>query len=86
MKFNRHIILGRIKYNVFCNEPCYSLCPQGAAYLKSIGWHPDRNPWVDDDVEIHLLTNYCFNCISIPTVESNIDQLNDEFLYGYILQ
>ena len=76
MKFNRHIILGRVRYNVFCDDPSYDLCFEGTIYLRSVGWHPEHNPWVDDATEEYLLNNYLLRCLSIPTVESGIDQLN----------
>ena len=65
MKFNRHIIYGRTLYNTYCNDPSYYLSSEGIDILKNSGWHPDKNPWVDDDVEDILLQKYlfkvCFN-------------------------
>ena len=82
MKFNRHIVFGRLRYNTYCNEVNYYLCAEGITILKNSGWHPDKNPWVDDCVEDLLLEKYLLKCIGCPTTEYQIDQLNYEFLYS----
>ena len=84
MKFNRHIIFGRLRYNTYCNDPCYYINPEGARLIKLFGWHPETNPWIDDNIEF-LLSNHLIRCCSMPTTEYQIDQLNYEFLYGSIL-
>ena len=55
IKMNRHIVYGNIKYNMFCNEPCYDISCYGYDYLLSQGFHPDTNPWVLDCWEEYLL-------------------------------
>ncbi|CAE8677764.1 unnamed protein product, partial [Polarella glacialis] len=56
MKFNRHIIFNRVYYNTYCNLPSYHLSDEGIIILKASGWHPDKNPFVDDDVEDIFIT------------------------------
>ena len=49
---NRHIVYGNIKYNMFCNEPCWAISSYGFQYLLSKGFHPHDNPWVKDEWEV----------------------------------
>ncbi len=58
MRFNRHLLYNRIYYNCFCNFPSYHLNDEGAQILRDSGWHPVKNPFVDDDVEDILLQRY----------------------------
>ncbi len=85
MRFNRHIIFGRTYYNTYCNLPSYYLSDEGITILKASGWHPDKNPFVDDDVEDILLQKYLLKCVSLPSSEYQYDHLNFLFLYGSIL-
>ena len=84
-KFNRHLIYGRIKYNMFCDSPCYELHRHGYSYLLNSGFHPDTNSWIEEWQEGFLLDSGLLKCISLPTIESRYDQLNYEMLYMSIL-
>ena len=85
IKMNRQIVYGNVKYNMFCSEPCYDISSHGYQYLLSKGFHPDRQPFVEDHWEEYLLRNGYLKCISIPTSESQLDQLNLEVLHMSIL-
>ena len=81
IRMNRHLVYGNIKYNMFCNEPCWDISSHGYAFLLHKGIHPEHNPWVKDCWEEYLLRHGYLKCISIPTVESQYDQLNFELLH-----
>ena len=85
IRMNRHIVHGNIKYNMFCNEPCWDISRYGYAYLLSVGFHPHDHPFVKDEWEQYLLQRGYLKCISIPTSESQYDQLNLEVLHMSIL-
>ena len=85
VKFNRHLIYGRIKYNMYCDSPCYAISNYGYRFLLNSGFHPDDNNWVDDWVEEYLISHGYVCCFSCPTNESRYDQLNYEMLYMSIL-
>ena len=85
IRFNRHIVHGNIKYNMFCNSPCWDISSYGYQYLLSKGFHPYTNPWVQDRDEEYLLQHGYLKCISIPNSESQYDQLNLEVLHMSIL-
>ena len=85
IKMNRQIVYGNVKYNMFCNHPCYDISTYGYEYLLSKGFHPDTNPWILDEWEEYLLRNGFLKCVSIPTSESQLDQLNLEVLHMSIL-
>ena len=82
MRFNRHLLYNRIYYNCFCNLPSYYLNDEGAQILRDSGYHPVKNPFVDDDIEDILLQRSLLKCVSIPTSEYQCDHLNFLFLYG----
>ncbi len=83
MRFNRHLLYNRIYYNCcFCNLPSYYLNDEGAQILRDSGYHPVKNPFVDDDIEDILLQRSLLKCVSIPTSEYQCDHLNLLFLYG----
>ena len=85
MLVNGHIIYGKIRYNVFCDDPCYSICGNGVRYLHCVGWNADTQPWVEDEWEEFLLYRGYLKCISIPSNESKYDQLNYEMQYLYLM-
>jgi hypothetical protein len=85
IQFNRHVVYGNIKYNMFCCDPCWDISSYGYKYLLDQGFHPDNNPWIRDEWEGYLLKYGHLRCISIPTSESKYDQLNLELLHMSIL-
>ena len=85
IRFNRHVVFGNIKYDMFCDSPCYDISSYGYEYLLSKGFHPDSHPWVKDAWEGYLLKYGYMKCISMPTLESQIEQLNLEVLHMSIL-
>ena len=85
IRMNRHLIYGNIKYNMFCNEPCYDISSHGYEFLLYHGFHPEHNPWIKDCWEEYLLRHGYLKCISIPTVECQYDQLNFMLLHMSIL-
>ena len=85
IRMNRHLIGDRIRYNMFCNSPCYDISSYGYDYLLSKGFHPHDNPYVNDIDEQFLLKYGYLKCISLPTKESNYDQLNFESLHNHML-
>ena len=82
---NRHLISGRVRYIMFCNDPCYEIHNTGYCYLLQSGFHPEHNPWIEDFQEENLLDRGYLRCISTPTFEARYDQLNYEYLYICIL-
>ena len=82
---NRHIIHGRVKYNLFCDEPCYHINRFGYSYLLQTGFHPEHNNWIEDYQEEYLLKRGYLKCISVPTNESKYSQLNYEMQYLYLM-
>ena len=85
IRCNRRIINGHIRYNMFVNDPCYDISRYGYDYLLSKGFHAYDNPYVDDIDEQFLLKYGYLKCISLPTLESQYDQLNYESLYNNLL-
>jgi hypothetical protein len=85
IRMNRQIVHGNIKYNMFCDSPCWDISRYGNAYLLSVGFHPHDHPFVKDEWEQYLLQRGYLKCISIPTSESQYDQLNLEVLHMSIL-
>ena len=85
IRMNRHIVHGNIKYNMFCDSPCWDISSYGYQYLLSMGFHPHDHPFVKDEWEEYLLQHGYSKCISIPTSESQYDQLNLEVLHLSIL-
>ena len=85
IRMHRHLVYGNIKSNMFCNEPCWDISSYGYQYLLSQGFHPHDNPWVKDEREGHLLRYGYLKRIAIPTVETQVDQLNLEVLHMSIL-
>ena len=85
IKCNRHIVYGNIKYNMFCEDPCWDISSQGYEFLLYKGFHPDHNPWVRDEWEEYLLKWGYLKCIAIPTTETQYDQMTLELLHMSIL-
>ena len=85
IRCNRHIVYGNIKYNMFCNSPCWDISNYGYQYLLNRGFHPDHNPWVLDSWEECLLKWGYLKCIDIPCVETQYDQMTLELLHMSIL-
>ena len=75
---HRNVIYGRVKYNLFCDDPTYHINSLGYSYLLKTGFHPDTNPWIEDYQEDYLLMYGYLKCISIPNNESKYEQLNLE--------
>jgi len=84
IRFNRHMVNGTVKYNMFCNEPLWDISSYGYRYLLAQGFHPVNNSWVKDEWEGYLLKYGYLKCLGIPTIEYRYDQLNFESLYNHM--
>ena len=84
IRFNRHVVYGHIRYNMFCNEPTWDISPYGYQLLLSKGFHPHTNPYVNDLDEQYLLRYGMVKQFWLPTKELQYDQLNFESLYNHI--